>query len=454
MRAMPGAAGAVSFVVAFVAVQLLLARFARLALDQPNERSLHAHPVPRTGGIAVLAGSIVAFAFGAGELWLPLLLALLLAIVSFADDVKSLPVAVRLCAHVGAAGVLVWHALWPIDLWQAVLLVIGIAWLTNLYNFMDGSDGLAAGMSVIGFGTYAAVAAWGDDSADELGDSGGRGREMPVLVHVPGEVLSIAAGMFSAYALRRDGIVWSWGENSVGQLGTSGAEVASGTPRPVARLSGVVAVAAGAGDGYALRRDGTVWAWGDDSLGQLGAAGCRSTQATSPDGSRCEPVGVPVKMHGLEEVRAVVAGANTAYALRRDGTVWAWGDNSFGALGAGIGRSFVARPVPVAGLKRVVAIGAGSNAAYAVERDGSVRAWGRGLDGQLGDGRFANRAVPTRVLGLAGAAQVVGGGAMAYALDRDGRIWAWGSGFYGQLGNGLRLSVAQPTRVLKLSPSD
>lgn len=165
MRAMPEAAGAVSFAVAFVAVQLLLARFARFALDHPNERSLHAHPVPRTGGIAVLAGTAVALAFGGTELWLPLLLALALAIVSFVDDVKSLPVAARLCAHVAAAAVLVWHALWPIDLWQAALVVFAIGWLTNLYNFMDGSDGLAAGMSVIGFGAYALGAAWGDEPA-------------------------------------------------------------------------------------------------------------------------------------------------------------------------------------------------------------------------------------------------------------------------------------------------
>lgn len=160
---MPGAAGAVSFVVAFVAVQLLLARFARFALDHPNERSLHAHPVPRTGGVAVLAGSAVALAFGATELWLPLVLALGLAIVSLVDDVKSLPVAARLCAHVAAAAVLVWHALWPMYVWQAALLVIAIAWLTNLYNFMDGSDGLAAGMSIVGFGAYALAASWADE---------------------------------------------------------------------------------------------------------------------------------------------------------------------------------------------------------------------------------------------------------------------------------------------------
>jgi len=158
MRAMQGAAGALSFVLAFIAVQLLLRRFARFALDRPNERSLHEHPIPRTGGIAVLVGIAGALAFGGAELWLPLGLAIVLAALSFADDLKGLPIAARLGAHLLAAGVLVWYELSPIYLWQAALLVVAIAWLTNLYNFMDGSDGLAGGMTVIGFGTYAVAA--------------------------------------------------------------------------------------------------------------------------------------------------------------------------------------------------------------------------------------------------------------------------------------------------------
>jgi alpha-tubulin suppressor-like RCC1 family protein len=298
-----------------------------------------------------------------------------------------------------------------------------------------------------------AVWAWGDDAQDELGDSGGRGRERPTRVNVPGPAVSIAAGMFSAYALRRDGTVWAWGGNSVGQLGTSAVDVASGVPQRVGRLSGVVAIAAGASDGYALRNDGTVWAWGDDSLGQLGTGACRAgrAQGSSP-GSSCRAVGSPVRVPGLDRVKAVAVGSNSAYALRRDGTVWAWGDNSFGALGTGARRLFVAEPARVRGLGSVRAIAAGAITGYAVGADGSVRSWGRGADGEIGDGSFTDRAVPTRLLGLTDAVQVAGGGAMGYALDRRGRLWAWGSGYYGQLGNGGRDSIPHPTLVQRLSP--
>ena len=152
-------AGVVSFVIAFVVVRVLLSRFGRFALDQPNERSLHEQPVPRTGGIAVLIGAATAFAFGAGPLWMPAALALGLAVVSFADDLYRLPTLARFAAHLGAAMLVVWYLLSPIDAVEALVLVLAVTWITDLYNFMDGSDGLAGGMATVGFGAYA-LAAW------------------------------------------------------------------------------------------------------------------------------------------------------------------------------------------------------------------------------------------------------------------------------------------------------
>jgi UDP-GlcNAc:undecaprenyl-phosphate GlcNAc-1-phosphate transferase len=148
-----------SFAVAFVAVRVLLSRFARFALDEPNERSLHERPVPRTGGLAVLAGMAVAYGFIGTALWLPMLLGFLLAAVSLYDDVHDLRRRARFLAHFAAAGVLVWYVLSPMNPVEMILLILAVVWITNLYNFMDGSDGLAGGMAVIGFGAYA-LAAW------------------------------------------------------------------------------------------------------------------------------------------------------------------------------------------------------------------------------------------------------------------------------------------------------
>jgi UDP-N-acetylmuramyl pentapeptide phosphotransferase/UDP-N-acetylglucosamine-1-phosphate transferase len=148
----------VAFVVAFVVLRVLLSRFARFALDRPNERSLHARPVPRTGGIAVLFGAAAAFAFGAADLWLVASLAAALAVLSLLDDLAHLPTGLRLAAHLACAGVAVWYLLSPMHVAALAVLALAVVWTTNLYNFMDGSDGLAGGMTLIGFGAYSVAA--------------------------------------------------------------------------------------------------------------------------------------------------------------------------------------------------------------------------------------------------------------------------------------------------------
>ena len=153
-----------AFALAFAVLGLLMWRFGRFALDRPNERSLHERPVPRTGGVAVLTGGAVALAFGAAPLWLPLVLAAALAALSLADDLRGLPTALRLCAHLAAAALVAWYLLSPMHPFELALLALGVAWITNLYNFMDGSDGLAGGMALIGFAAYAMAAGAAGDA--------------------------------------------------------------------------------------------------------------------------------------------------------------------------------------------------------------------------------------------------------------------------------------------------
>ena len=170
----------VPLVMAFIVSAVLTRRFCDPTsrfhlLDHPNERSLHSRPTPRTGGIAIFFALVVAIVFwslgnsvtashyglGAG--------AGLIAALSFLDDRKGLPVRVRLPGHLLAATFLVigglslpmfslpgmvWH--WPVWL-GVVLTLLFLIWMINLYNFMDGMDGFAAGMAVIGFGTFAVL---------------------------------------------------------------------------------------------------------------------------------------------------------------------------------------------------------------------------------------------------------------------------------------------------------
>lgn len=155
---MLGGLGVLSFVVAWVAARVLLSRFASFALDEPNARSLHERPVPRTGGIAVLLGAALSLAFGAFQLWIVMLVALFLAAVSFVDDLRGMPTAVKLLFHVAACAALAWYVLSPMHPVELAILIVAAVWITNLFNFMDGSDGLAGGMAAIGFGAYALAA--------------------------------------------------------------------------------------------------------------------------------------------------------------------------------------------------------------------------------------------------------------------------------------------------------
>lgn len=137
------------------------AAWARHLVDHPNERSLHVRPTPRVGGIALI-GSALACATPLVDATLGAIAAcaLFLAAVSLLDDVRSLPIEVRLPAHFLAAGVavLVLGASSSLGWIEALTAALAIAWMANLFNFMDGTDGLAGGMAAIGFATLAIAA--------------------------------------------------------------------------------------------------------------------------------------------------------------------------------------------------------------------------------------------------------------------------------------------------------
>jgi len=144
-------------VAVFVLTLVLIWGLRRLApsvslIDVPNDRSLHHKPVPKVGGVAIVGvAGIVAALFAPSDYWPLLFIAGMLMAVSAWDDVRNLPAGLRLATHSIAAVALV--VLHPATSWLIIgLAVITIVWMINLYNFMDGADGLAGGMTVLGFG--------------------------------------------------------------------------------------------------------------------------------------------------------------------------------------------------------------------------------------------------------------------------------------------------------------
>jgi UDP-N-acetylmuramyl pentapeptide phosphotransferase/UDP-N-acetylglucosamine-1-phosphate transferase len=147
-----------AFVISWLVLAWLLRRGGSLPMDHPNARSLHATPTPRIGGLGIMAGMLVAAAALADADLLPVALgSFALAAVSLLDDLRGLPVKARFLAHfLAAAGCLLALGLGG---WALLAGTLAVVWMTNLFNFMDGSDGLAGGMAVIGFGALA-LAAW------------------------------------------------------------------------------------------------------------------------------------------------------------------------------------------------------------------------------------------------------------------------------------------------------
>lgn len=146
------AAFAVSLLCLFL---LLLPRGRQLMLDRPNARSLHEQPVPRSGGIAIAGGVAAGIALAPAAPLTAFGIAAVLAALSLADDLHALPTLVRLAAHLAAAAALLAAEIGGTEPVLFLVLLLAIAWYANLYNFMDGSDGLAGGMALFGFGAYA-----------------------------------------------------------------------------------------------------------------------------------------------------------------------------------------------------------------------------------------------------------------------------------------------------------
>ena len=166
MRAMHFQPALASFIVSLACLWILLSPPGRrLMLDRPNARSLHDKPVSRSGGIAIAAGVAAGAAFAPPGLGAVLGIAGLLALLSLADDIFTLPTLLRLAAHLAAAGAFLALVIGAAEPAVFAVLLLAIAWYANLYNFMDGSDGLAGGMAAFGFGAYAFAAYQSGDGA-------------------------------------------------------------------------------------------------------------------------------------------------------------------------------------------------------------------------------------------------------------------------------------------------
>jgi len=295
------------------------------------------------------------------------------------------------------------------------------------------------------------VLSWGWNASGRLGDGTTIQRLSPVSVvdgmgGVLDQVIAVDAGDDFGLALRSDGTVWAWGSSAFGQLGQGpGSGITeSAVPIQVTVVSDVFAIAAGRWHALAATASGSVYAWGRNGSGQLGD-GTHTNRETPAlvQGSATWPV-----------ARALAAGGSHSAVLFDDGTAMAWGLNDKGQLGIGVtavpygGEDL---PVPVSSLEGAIQLSSGLNHSQAVRTDGarrgSVWAWGDRTFGQIGDGIFSgHRNAPTFV--LADLAYAAASDQHSFGYDRAGLGHGWGENYWWALGTTGRSNHAAPTRTL------
>lgn len=350
---------------------------------------------------------------------------------------------------------------------------------------------ISSGFSV-GLQTDGTLWTWGDNSGGQLGNGNTTSRALPTKVGAVTTWRSISAhGQTSTptssfvVATRTDNTLWTWGDNTYGELG-DGTVTSRSTPGQIGIAEWASASAGGdLFDSHfvqALKTDGTRWVWGTDSTGQLGVS---LTQ--------------PTKLNNNLWLK-VCAGTSHAVAIRSDGTLWGWGYAGAGQLGLSTGFNYVFSPTQIGtatwsdvsvscdqltmgiqtdgtlwgcGYSTSGGLGNGSTSAtsmtkigtltnwksiatseestYAIKTDGTLWAWGNNNAGQLGIGTTASKSSPVQVGTLTDWSKVCAGQSFALAVKSDGTLWSWGYGAYGSLGNGTTTNQSSPIQIGSLT---
>jgi alpha-tubulin suppressor-like RCC1 family protein len=261
------------------------------------------------------------------------------------------------------------------------------------------------GQHAVSVNRNSGLAAWGQNSFGQLG----LGASTP-FTDSPKEVGSgyqaVAAGLYFTVALKVDGSVWTFGSNTTGALGITTSETCGTVPYAVPCASapqqvgtGFTAIAAGPYHVLALKADGTLWAWGDNTAGQLGVASaddCYEGSNFMPQDNFNTAACSRKPLQVGAGFTAISAGYQHSLALKADGSLWGWGTNYWGYLGNGQVTGAIFAPQQVG--MGYTAVAAGGYASVATKADGTVLAWGQNNTGSLGDGTLVNRLIPSLVI--------------------------------------------------------
>lgn len=241
----------------------------------------------------------------------------------------------------------------------------------------------------------------------------------------------VDAGLYHIVALKSDGTLWAWGDNFYYQLGDGG-NSDSYSPKQIGQNNDWIMVTAGRTLNYAIKRDGTLWAWGQQSIG-----------GTYAGNGHEDILKVPTQIQRDNDWIDVSTASNHTLALKKDGTLYAWGLNNNGQIGNGtlVNQSV---PIAIAPTMRFRKIKAGDEFSIAIATDGTLWAWGSNLYGNLANGTFTNLGpnTPAQIGTLNNWTTLAAAWGFVLALNNDGTLTSWGKNNEGQLGIGNSTNMA------------
>jgi alpha-tubulin suppressor-like RCC1 family protein len=273
----------------------------------------------------------------------------------------------------------------------------------------------------------------------------------PVTIPNLSNVSSIDAGNDMSYVLERNGTLWAFGENEVGELGDGGTAASVEEAVKVVFPAGVDIVAIGEAEssGYAIDSTGQGWAWGKGGEESL----CL--------GEEKEDITEPEKVPGMTDAAAVQGGSHHVLWLLKNGTVETCGSNRDGELGVGSGVRKSGSPIAVPGLSGVVEVSAGQLSSCARTASGAIYEWGGDENGQIGNGVEETGVYEPFQVPLPGPASEISCGGnksrdgTTLALVR-GTVYGWGADSFGQVGDAQTVDklspvIATATKALDLT---
>jgi alpha-tubulin suppressor-like RCC1 family protein len=248
---------------------------------------------------------------------------------------------------------------------------------------------------------------------------------------------AISLGERHGLILASDGSLWSWGSDFLGWPVLGLGNVPPQTRlRRIGKETNWVSISAGAAHNVAIKSDGTLWAWGENLRGQFGV-GTMGRQNLMAN--------IPVPAAPGHDWKQAVAGGIHTVAIKKDGTLWAWGNNWAGSLGTGSTNNS-AVPVQAGLATNWVKVWAGMLESVALQSDGSLWYWGDNPDPAY-DMHVGNRLVPTRISPDTNWVDVGFGPWTVFAIKSDGTLWAWGRHAHVYTGVSDQALDATPTRV-------